>query len=284
MSNDRDGLDPGVYQGVVPSERPKNIVAQRAPTTNDRRYKIGTLWIDKANNASYQLTSVVAASANWQVLGSDSGAVATITGDTGGALSPSGGNINILGTAAQGLSFAGSGASLTGTIANASDSQKGVSSYQLSDFTVTAGNVALNENLPSYAEVTLTAAQVKALAATPIELVAAPGAGKVVKLIGAQLKLDYGGTNAFTEAGDNLVINYTDGAGVAVSQTIEMTGFIDQTADMYTNAEPKIDAIVTAAASENQALVLWNNNAEIAGNAANDNQLIVSVLYRVVSI
>ena len=50
----------------------------------------------------------------------------TITGDTGGPLSPTAGNWNIIGTALQGLSFAGSGSTLTGTIATATTSQKGV--------------------------------------------------------------------------------------------------------------------------------------------------------------
>ena len=50
----------------------------------------------------------------------------TITGDTGGALSPTLGNWNIIGTSLQGLSFSGSGSTLTGTIASATTTQKGV--------------------------------------------------------------------------------------------------------------------------------------------------------------
>jgi hypothetical protein len=50
----------------------------------------------------------------------------TITGTTGGALSPTGGNWNILGNATQGVSFSGSGSTLTGTVADATTTQKGV--------------------------------------------------------------------------------------------------------------------------------------------------------------
>src|SRR5262245_4391760 len=129
--------------------------------------------------------------------------------------------------------------------------------------------------------VSLTSAQIKAIRATPITMVAAPGAGRILEFVSAILLLDYGGTNVFTEAGNNLAVRYTDGSGAIVSQTIEMTGFIDQSADTATSAEAKIDAIVAKTGCENQALVLHNTSgAEIAGNAGADNVVRVKVTYR----
>lgn len=144
------------------------------------------------------------------------------------------------------------------------------------------GEFKLGVGYHGHVEVSLTNAEIKALRATPKTLVAAPGAGKVLEFVSAVLLLDYGGTNVFTETADNLVVRFNNTTGVIVSETIETTGFIDQSADTLTTALAKIDAIASKAGSENLALVLHNSgDGEIAGNAANDNTLRVKVAYRV---
>jgi len=133
----------------------------------------------------------------------------------------------------------------------------------------------------------LTAAQVKALAASPAVLLAAPGAGKVHLFVGGHARLIYGGNNVFAEdgGGSNLGIKYTDGSGVQVSGDIEATDFIDQAADTYTSIPAAADAIVAATGAENQALVLHNIGAgEIVGNLADDNEVEVFMAYRTVEL
>lgn len=145
----------------------------------------------------------------------------------------------------------------------------------------TVGSGDMDATLIKYATVALTNANIKALRATPITLVAAQGANKVIELISATLKL-VAGTNVLTETADNMAVKYTDGSGVAVSQAIEATGFIDQAANTVTNALPKIDAIAALSVSANQALVLHNTgDGEYAGNAANDATMTVKIAYRV---
>lgn len=130
-----------------------------------------------------------------------------------------------------------------------------------------------------YAAVSIAAAAVATLRATPVTLVAAPGAGKILEFVSAELILDWV-TPGFTETTDNLAIRYTDGSGTIVSQAIEMTGFIDQVADTRTNALPKIDAISAKTASENKALVLHNTgDGEFGGSGGS--ALRVKVAYRV---
>lgn len=128
-------------------------------------------------------------------------------------------------------------------------------------------------------KVSLTNAQIKAMRATPVTLVAAPGASKFVEFVSAVLKLT-AGTEVLTETIDNMAIKYTNGTGLAVSGTIESTGFIDQAANTYTNAQPASDAIAAATGVENQALVLHNTgDGEFAGNASADATMAVYINY-----
>ena len=92
--------------------KPIVIRARRAPTTNDRRFKIGTLWVNQDTNQSYQLTSVSGGLANWVLLGVGAGDLESLTGNSGGAIFPDGSsNINIVGNDL--LTVTGSGNTLT---------------------------------------------------------------------------------------------------------------------------------------------------------------------------
>ena len=135
----------------------------------------------------------------------------------------------------------------------------------------------LGRGIPQYAEVSIAAAAVATLRATPVTLVSAPGSGKVNQLLSAEILLDYTAPG-FTETTDNLAIRYTDGSGTLISQAIECTGFIDQTADTLTTVSPKIDAISAKSASENKAIVLHNTgDGEFGGSGGS--ALRVKVLY-----
>jgi hypothetical protein len=144
------------------------------------------------------------------------------------------------------------------------------------------GNTQLAETHIQYATVAVTNGQIKALRASPKTLVAAPASGYILKLLGGMIALN-AGSNVLTESADNLAVKYTDGSGVAVSETIETTGFIDQAADTYTSIVPVKDAIVAETGAAAQALVLHNTgDGEIAGNAAADATLAVHIWYAVI--
>lgn len=123
--------------------------------------------------------------------------------------------------------------------------------------------------------VTVPAASVLALNATPVTLIAAPGAGKALILVGAELWLDYGGTAyAGIAAGEDLAIKYTDANGATLA-TIETTGFLDATADAFRYVQPTTTAAMTPVA--NAPLVLHLLTGEIiTGNSP----LKLRLLYR----
>lgn len=131
------------------------------------------------------------------------------------------------------------------------------------------------------ATVDLTNAQIKAMRATPVELVPAQGAGTVIEFVGAVLILDYG-SNALTESTDNMAVEYNDGTAATASEAIESGSFIDATADTITNAVPVKDVVDASADIVNKNLALANTgDGEFAGNAGNDTVMRVVTTYRV---
>jgi len=132
---------------------------------------------------------------------------------------------------------------------------------------------------PSYVrrlEGTITNAQALAFRATPISLVPAPGAGLIN--VFEFLDLSFDRTAAYVESAANIVVRYTNGSGVIVSEVGEATGFADAAADAYLAIGKGISPLLTA----NAALVLHNNGAGewTGGNAANTLPYIV--YYRVI--
>lgn len=120
------------------------------------------------------------------------------------------------------------------------------------------------------AEVSITNAEMLALRAAPKELVAAPGAGKVIEFVSMVLLFDR--TAAYTETADNMAVKYVDGSGTAISVAIESTGFVDAAADAVYFAMPLAGTVLgVKTLFENQKLVLHNTgDGEFGGgNAAN---------------
>jgi hypothetical protein len=88
----------------------------------------------------------------------------------------------------------------------------------------------LGNAIDSYVDVKLTAAQLDALNATPVTLIAAPGSGKVTVVTKVFGFLDYG-TATYAGSSQVLKINYTDGSGATVATFLEAFG--EATADKY---------------------------------------------------
>jgi hypothetical protein len=145
---------------------------------------------------------------------------------------------------------------------------------------VKVGPVAIaNDTGIVQADIVVTTEQLLALHATPKQLVAAPGLGKAIILVDAQLRLVWNSA-AYDgiAAGEDLEIRYTNGAGQLVA-TVETTGFVDATADAFRHIYPAAAAAIAPVA--NAALVLDLASGEIA---TGDSALHVRVRYRTVDL
>ena len=191
--------------------------------------------------------------------GGGGGNLDTLTPDTGGPVSPLAGTIQVLGTG-------------------------GIT-------TSNGGSNILNINAPSSLlqsnQVTLTSAEIKNLVAVPQTIVPAQGAGTVIIPYFVTAKLNYGGTTPFTTGG-NINLSYSDG----ISFFLLITGFIGDpliiaTEDSY---EPAILAtgspvIFTPSQIENIPVVFENSlGSDWGGNAANDNTVVISTQYVVLTL
>jgi len=78
------------------------------------------------------------------------------------------------------------------------------------------------------ANVTLTSAQILTLNATPVQVLAAPGAGFVNVIYSVHATKAAGTAYAGIAAGEDIAFRYTNASG-AIIATLEMTGFADST-------------------------------------------------------
>ncbi len=118
MSNERS---PTQYRGVRAIAPPDLTTAKISPPGGFRPVVKGQLYLDYVGLAVWMWSG-----STWIALGTGAvGGVVTLTGDSGGAVSPVGGNIDILGDAVDGMSVVGTAGTLTINAAAASTTQRG---------------------------------------------------------------------------------------------------------------------------------------------------------------
>ncbi len=127
---------------------------------------------------------------------------------------------------------------------------------------------------------TLTNAQIKALKSTPITLVAAPTAGKILVPLQMVMKFNYGGNNAFVTGGNITVIYSTSAIVLMQTNSAFYTGTVDK---IYTLMICQANGATTGTA-EAQALQITTATIDPTGNAANDNTISVWLSYQTLTI
>jgi len=106
QQNSLYGLPSPLQSNLLPP-----IVTNRNPTAQDTGYSYGQNWVNKSAGAVYILAQVSAGLATWVAVGGGAVDVQTLTGNTGGIIPPTAGNINVVATGE--LTVAGAGSTLT---------------------------------------------------------------------------------------------------------------------------------------------------------------------------
>ena len=128
MDRKLNGINSMAYMGVVPLSPPELVIHPRPPTANDfRSFELGTIWIDCTNKPPdnddiYMLVSVANRVATWVAFGGSPLGSQTITGDSGGPVSPDGADNTNLFSGIVGLSFDGNPGAHTITLNSSSGS------------------------------------------------------------------------------------------------------------------------------------------------------------------
>lgn len=123
--------------------------------------------------------------------------------------------------------------------------------------------------------VKITSAQLLALNATPITLIDAPGANKMLEFLGASVHKPAGTAYAGIAAGEDLAIKYTNGSGAQVNTSLETTGFLDQTTKQTRLTRPIVTEYTPVL---NASLVLHLLSGEIT---TGDSPLYLTIRYRI---
>lgn len=76
---------------------PVPVIATKAPASTDTKFPLGQIWVRRDTAQIYILAQLASGAASWTLASPGASDVDTLTGDSGGAISPLGGNITLAG-------------------------------------------------------------------------------------------------------------------------------------------------------------------------------------------
>lgn len=118
------------------------------PTTAFNDFDVPTIWVDPLHQEAYILVAKPQGVAEWILIGGTPGVLATLTGNTGGPITPMAGNINIVGDGTS-IVFAGNNstatltASVSGSVATTYTGNSGTATPSANNLNVVTSNASV---------------------------------------------------------------------------------------------------------------------------------------------
>ena len=127
-----------------------------------------------------------------------------------------------------------------------------------------SGIIVGTDVIGDYSKVTLSDTQIKALHTTPVTLVSAPGANKIIAPYLFVMWYDYGtAAYASVDGVDNFQVGFAGASDISIQETI---GFIDQTNDEYRISGLYLPIVINLPAEVNTALDISLGGAVTTGD------------------
>lgn len=131
------------------------------------------------------------------------------------------------------------------------------------------------------ATVTLTAAQLQHLKGTPVQLIPAPGPGRVIFNIGQQFQYKFG-TTPYSVAADGKFSVYISSNRRSGGFHLNAAGFLDQSTSQLASGVNTGTLSISQSSGDNSPLVIANSGSEEFADG--DGSVIVTVYYTVVDL
>jgi hypothetical protein len=132
------------------------------------------------------------------------------------------------------------------------------------------------------ASLTLSAAQIQHLMASPLEIVSAPGVGKALNVMTATMQYKSGSSAYTIPSGGNVSLSVGPSSGTTVVVFVPALGFIDRTVDQFYMSPANGIGPASVQSFANQDLEVSNTGgAEWTGG---DGTLTITVTYTIVSL
>lgn len=118
MSTTLASQNPLSYMGVKPPFPPNVINENFSPSPTDTNFDLGTIWVNPTIPQVFFLASVSGSMATWLPIGPGLIDIETLTGNVGGPVGSTGGNVDVVGDNASGIDVVGNPGTSTLTIFN----------------------------------------------------------------------------------------------------------------------------------------------------------------------